>query len=126
MRDKPNDPARLELIEKAISNIEEFLQGVDSFQSFASNKILCHAVIYNLQCVGENAYKLSREFVSSHREVDWDAIEGLRHVLVHDYYTVNMEMVWIILEKDLPELKARLRQMRALLAHDVPRPGQDK
>lgn len=126
MRDKPNDPARLELIEEAISNIEEFLQGIDSFPSFESNKILCHAVIYNLQCVGENAYKLSREFVSSHREVDWDAIEGLRHVLVHDYYTVNMEMVWNILEKDLPELKARLRQMRALLAHDVPRPGQDK
>lgn len=126
MRDKPNDPARLELIEEAISNIEEFLQGIDSFPSFASNKILCHAVIYNLQCVGENAYKLSREFVSSHREVDWEAIEGLRHVLVHDYYTVNMEMVWNILEKDLPELKARLRQMRALLAHDVPRPGQDK
>lgn len=38
--------------------------------------------------------------------MDWEAIEGLRHVLVHDYYTVNLEMVWYIIEKDLPELKA--------------------
>lgn len=37
-----------------------------------------------------------------------EAIEGLRHVLVHDYYTVSMEMVWAILQKDLPELKQYL------------------
>ena len=39
-----------------------------------------------------------------------EAIEGLRHVLVHDYYTVNMGMVWTILQKDLPELKAYLTE----------------
>lgn len=75
---------------------------------FSTNKILCHAVIYNLQCIGENVYRLSREFVSCHPEIDWEAIEGLRHVLVHDYYTVSMEMVWAILQKDLPELKQYL------------------
>lgn len=37
-----------------------------------------------------------------------EAIEGLRHVLVHDYYTVNMETVWMILQSDLPELKEYL------------------
>ena len=40
--------------------------------------------------------------------MDWEAIEGLRHVLVHDYYTVNMNKVWAILEKDVPELKEYL------------------
>ncbi len=105
MRDKINDPVRLELMKDAIANIEEFLQGVDNCPSFISNKLLCHAVIYNLQCIGENAYKLSRAFVSTHSEIDWGAIEGLRHVLVHDYYTVKLERVWNIIEKDLPELK---------------------
>ena len=105
MRDSLNDPARLDLMRDAICNIEEFLQGVNSCSDFISNKILCHAVIYNLQCIGENAYKLTREFVTSNPEIDWASIEGLRHVLVHDYYTVNMEMVWNIIEKDLPELK---------------------
>lgn len=105
MRDSLNDPARLDLMRDAIANIEEFLHGVDSCPQFVANKILCHAVIYNLQCIGENAYKLSRDFVSTHPQIDWEAIEGLRHVLVHDYYTVNLEMVWNILEEDLPLLK---------------------
>ena len=108
MRDKLNDHARLDLMLEAIGNIEEFLRGVDSYSSFIANKILCHAVIYNLQCIGENAYRLTRDFVTTHPEIDWESIEGLRHILVHDYYTVNMEMVWNILVKDLPELKGWL------------------
>lgn len=105
MRDKINNPVRLDLMQEAIANINEFLQGVDSCSSFMANKILCHAVIYNLQCIGENAYKLSREFVSSNPEIDWVAIEGLRHVLVHDYYAVDLEEIWSILTVDLPKLK---------------------
>lgn len=105
MRDSMNDPARLALMREAIGNIDDFLRGVDSCSAFIANKILCHAVIYNLQCIGENAYKLTRDFVAAHSEIDWESIEGLRHVLVHDYYTVNMKMVWNILVKDLPELK---------------------
>lgn len=90
---------------EAIGNIESFTQSVSSFETFASNKILCHAVTYNLQCIGENVYKLSRAFLEEHPAIDWEAIEGLRHVLVHNYYQVNLEMVWQILEKDLPGLK---------------------
>lgn len=110
MRDKLNDRALLDLMREAIANIYEFMEGVDSCSSFMANKILNHAVIYNLQCIGENAYKLSRDFVPFHAEIDWESIEGLRHVLVHDYYSVNLEMVWNILEKDLPGLKTWLDQ----------------
>ena len=108
MRDKLNDPAKLRLMQEAISNIEEFLANVQDYTAFVSNKILCHAVIYNLQCIGENVYRLSREYVQTHSEVDWEAIEGLRHILVHDYYTVNLEMVWTIIQDDLPTLKEYL------------------
>jgi uncharacterized protein with HEPN domain len=109
MRDKVNDSARLELMRDAIANIEEFMTGVDSCESFVKNKLLCHAVIYNLQCIGEGAYKLSRDYVVCHSEIDWAAIEGLRHVLVHDYYTVDMKTVWEIIQKDLPILMAYLK-----------------
>ena len=108
MRDKINDPARLQLMKDAISNIETFITGTDTCEAFIANKLLCHAVVYNLQCIGECSYKLSREYVTTHQEIDWEAIEGLRHVLVHDYYTVDMTTVWAILEKDLPVLKEYL------------------
>ncbi len=110
MRDKINDRARLELMREAIRNIEEFIEGTNSCESFISNKLLCHAVVYNLQCIGECSYKLSRSYVETHKEIDWEAIEGLRHVLVHDYYTVDLSTVWAILEKDLPALKQYLEE----------------
>ena len=111
MRDKINDPARLQLMIEAIDNINEFVKGVSTYEDFSSNKVLCHAVVYNLQCIGENVYRLSREFIDTHPEIDWASIEGLRHVLVHDYYTVNMEMVWAIIQKDLPGLRDYLNNL---------------
>jgi uncharacterized protein with HEPN domain len=111
MRDRLNDLARLQLMLEAIDNIDSFTKGVSTYESFAGNKILCHAVTYNLQCIGENVYKLSREFLKEHSTMDWEAIEGLRHVLVHDYYQVNMEMVWQIIIKDLPGLKDYLESV---------------
>lgn len=108
MRDKVNDPARIELMKEAIENIEQFLADINDGESFISNKLLCHAVIYNLQCIGESVYKLSREFIAAHPDIDWGAIEGLRHVLVHDYYTVDMKTVWNIIEKDIPFFKEYL------------------
>lgn len=118
MRDKLNDPARLELIREAITNIETFLAGTATCETFAANKILCHAVVYNLQCIGESVYRLSTEFTSSHPQMDWDAIKGLRHVLVHDYYSVNMETVWMILERDLPKLKDYLKEVDLTASQD--------
>lgn len=44
------------------------------------------------------------------KEIDWQAIEGLRHVLVHDYYTVNFETVWNIIKTDVPDLKGFLAE----------------
>lgn len=111
MRDKLNDSARLDLILESISNIEGFLAETTSCDEFIASKILCHAVIYNLQCIGESVYRLSREFITSHPGMDWEAIEGLRHVLVHDYYTVNMRTVWMIIERDLPGLKEYVKSL---------------
>ena len=105
MRDRINDEARLSLMLEEIGNIESFMKNIDSYDAFESNKLLCHAVIYNLQCIGENVYRLSHEFISKHPGADWEAIEGLRHVLVHDYYQVSMNMIWSIIENDMPRLK---------------------
>lgn len=111
MRDKLNDPARIELMREAIANIETFMQGTDTCEAFESNKILCHAVIYNLQCIGEGVYRLSTDFIATHKDIDWEAVEGLRHVLVHDYYTVNMKTIWNIIQKDLPAFKRHLQSL---------------
>ena len=122
MREKVNDGARIALMLESIGNIEEFLSGCVSYQNFVANKVLCHAVIYNLQCIGESTYMLSKAFRVSHPEMDWDAIAGLRHVLVHDYYQVNMETVWGVIQKDLQPLKTFLELLITSVDPGCPAP----
>lgn len=47
--------------------------------------------------------------MTNHPQIDWAAIEGLRHVLVHDYYQVNMETIWGIIQQDISALKTFLK-----------------
>lgn len=109
MRDKQNDEARLHLMLESIANIKEFMAKAPTYEAFATNKVLCHAVIYNIQCVGEGVYMLSKEYRESHPTMDWDAIACFRHVLVHDYYQVSLKKVWQILMMDLPALQSFLQ-----------------
>lgn len=105
MRDKTNDPLRLSLMMQAISNIESFMVGVNDYDVFVNNKLLSHAVIYNLQCIGESVYMLSQDYKKEKKHIQWKSIEGLRHVLVHDYYQVEMRLLWSVLKNDLTPLK---------------------
>ena len=49
--------------------------------------------------------------MTAHKEVDWNGMEGLRHILVHDYYNVNLATVWTIAKCDLQPLEERLLEI---------------
>lgn len=104
MRERINDRGRLEHILMAINNVEEFLQGYD-YEQFIKDKILYYAVVKNVEIVGEAAYMLSLDFKSEHTDTPWDQIEKMRHVLVHGYYQILPEVLWLTIHDDLPPLK---------------------
>lgn len=49
------------------------------------------------------------DFAAAHPEVSWQRIAGLRNRIVHDYFGLDLEIVWQILQTDLPQLKSHLR-----------------
>jgi len=115
MRSTLNDKSRLELIVNSIENIFHFTKDIGSFDEFQGNLILCHAVTYNVQCIGESVFKLSEKFRISHTDVDWDSIEGMRHILVHDYYRVSFKFIWNVVVDDLPVLKEKIQEYLKLM-----------
>jgi uncharacterized protein with HEPN domain len=72
---------------------------------------LFFAVVKNIEIIGEASYKLSKEFKTTNNAIEWEAIVGLRHVLVHGYYHINEERVWKIVQKDLQPLQEQIQNL---------------
>jgi uncharacterized protein with HEPN domain len=79
--------------------------------AFASDELIQTYVVHNLQIFGEAACKVSLEFQQLHPEIPWAKITGMRHILVHDYFQIDLEIVWAVVEKELPVLKEKLQAL---------------
>jgi uncharacterized protein with HEPN domain len=73
------------------------------------------AVVLNLEVIGEAARQIPSEVRERYPEVPWRRVIGLRNVVVHEYFAVDVEIVWTVVRQSLPELKEALRRMMAEL-----------
>lgn len=110
MREPIRDKGRLEHILEAITTVEEYTSGVSSMEELDKDPMRKHATIYNVQIIGEAIYKLSPEFKACHPKTPWRMIEKSRHILVHDYYQIEMSILWSIIKEDLTPLKEQITE----------------
>jgi len=71
------------------------------------------AVVRNLQVIGEAVKRLSPELRAQHVEVPWKLIAGMRDKVIHEYFGVNLQLVWNVVEQELPTLGERVRSIIA-------------
>ena len=110
MKGNLGDPARLKHIIDAVDEIEGYLIGVD-LQHFLDNSMIRFACIKQLEIIGEAANHLSEELRSTYIQVKWRQIIGLRNILIHEYFGVDFEVVWNVLQNDLPEFKQNIKKI---------------
>lgn len=96
---------------EAIGNVEEFVATM-AVQDFRADKKTLHAVPRNLEVIGEAARHVPDEVRRRHAAVPWQRIAGLRDVLIHRYFGIDVGIVWDVVRNKLPELK---QQTRAIL-----------
>jgi uncharacterized protein with HEPN domain len=102
--DDPNaDRGYLEHIRLAAEIIAEHLRGIDE-DEFMLSRLIQDAVIRELQIVGEATKRLSQGFRQRNPDVPWQDIAGMRDKLVHDYFGVDLEAVWLAATEDVREL----------------------
>ncbi len=73
--------------------------------------IIFFGFVKHVEIIGEAVYMLTKEFKEAHPEVEWEVIEGMRHVLVHGYYQIKPEQIWQTIEEDIPELKPQIQKI---------------
>lgn len=89
---------------------------------------LAFAVRYGVGMLGEAASKVPRALQADFPEIDWSAIIGMRHRLIHGYETVDYDIVWDAIQTDLPDLIERLNVLIDELgseANQLPRGDDD-
>jgi uncharacterized protein with HEPN domain len=104
------DEAYLLDILLAARKIVRFSQGYDA-EKFAADEVLQHAVMRLTQIIGEAARKISPAYKESHPQIPWTKIIGMRNRLVHEYFRVETEIVWEVVERDIPALIPLLEQL---------------
>lgn len=107
MSDKPNDTARLLHMADAIAEIEAYTEGMD-YAAFANDSKTRFASIKQLEIIGEAAHHLGHDLKEQHAEVQWQPIIALRHILVHEYYGIQSDILWRIITVHLPTFKTSL------------------
>ena len=65
-----------------------------------------------MEIIGEAVNNLPEEFKEKHSGIPWREISGMRNVLIHEYFGINMERVWNLIDKDLTELKEKVEEIK--------------
>ena len=110
MREPVRDRERLQHILDAINTIEQSRAKYSAPEEM-NDPIIYYGFVKHVEIIGEAVYMLSKEFRDVHPEVEWEAIQGMRYVLVHGYYQIEPEQLWDTIDKDIPLLKPQIEKI---------------
>jgi uncharacterized protein with HEPN domain len=110
------DRLRLQDILDAIAEVQNYLPADRT--AFDSNPLLQSHIFRYVMIVGEAAFRLSKAIKAANPHIQWAQIEGMRHILVHDYFRVNWARVYDTARKDVPALRPLIEAMLASLPPD--------
>ncbi len=114
MKDKIGDKQRLGHILDAITEIESYIANAD-LPSFLSNSMMRFASIKQIEIVGEAANYITQETKDQFSDIEWRQITGMRHILVHEYFGIDANLVWQIIINDIPVLKSSIEKIYSTL-----------
>ena len=110
MKGRLGDKIRLQHILDSIGEIEIYLHNV-SIEQFFQNSEKRFATIKQIEIIGEACNALTEELKNTNKDIPWRAIIGFRNISVHEYFGVNLQLVWEIAKIDLPELKEKIQRL---------------
>jgi uncharacterized protein with HEPN domain len=110
MKGKIGNEARLHHILDSIQEIEKYIQNI-LLEDFLKNDMMQNACIRWLEVIGEASRSISEELKQQFPEIEWCEIVDLRNLLLHEYFGVDLNIVWSIIQFDLPLLKSKIQNV---------------
>ncbi len=97
-------------IQESIERIDRYVSG-RSKQYLSSSSELQDAVVRRLEIIGEAVSKLPLVFKQKHKQVPWRQVADMRNFLIHEYFGVDLGIVWKTVKEDLPKFKKQVAEI---------------
>ena len=81
------------------------------FEDLIKNEILERAIIRSLEIIGEAVKNISKELKDKHPDIEWKKIAGIRDKLIHDYFDVDWNIVWDVINIQIPDLSVKINKI---------------
>ncbi len=102
----------LDDIMEATSKVLEYTSGF-SYEQFCADRKTIEAVVWNLQVIGEAVKNIPEEIRSQYPDVPWRDMAGLRDIIVHQYFGIKLDVIWKVIQQDLPRVEHLIREILA-------------
>ena len=107
---KPREDVYILHIRDAILAVELY-GSTHSYEQFLKSPWDQAALTRHLEIIGEAASQLSDVYKQAHADIPWRRISDFRNVLIHEYFAIDPQLVWEIIEKDIPTLKQKINTL---------------
>jgi uncharacterized protein with HEPN domain len=97
-------------IKNAIRKIQKYVADV-SYEQFSQNDEKIDAVIRNLEIIGEAARCIPQRIKQKYSGINWQDIAGMRNIIAHEYFGVDLAIIWKTIKENLPELGDKIEQI---------------
>lgn len=111
------DRVLLAHMRECLDRIQEYTAGDRA--RFEASRLVQDAVIRNLQTLAESSQRLSTAIKGTEPQIPWRELAGFRNVIVHGYLGIDLQAVWLVVERDLPPLAKAVADMEARLSHSA-------
>jgi uncharacterized protein with HEPN domain len=96
----------------SLKEVKEFTEGM-SLDEFLRDKKTVNAVIRSLEVLGEAAGKIPEDLRIKAPDIPWKRMTGMRNKLIHEYFGVDLEIVWAVIKDELPPLESSLKRLHS-------------